>query len=461
VCLGVLRDTRGATALVFAISLIAILGFVGIGTEVGTWYLVRREAQGAADAASIAGALAAYSAADPTAAAPAAQALATANGFTDGSTNALGTISVPTPSYSPSSYTFVSGFSSNAGTTYSLGKAAVTITEQVVPLLSGLFGYAGPTVGASSVAVVEPLAQVCALALGPNPTNPNPAANLTIQSGTISAGNCALASNATISNAINVEAGAALNAQALATVGGCCGSGTVTIGSSATGLGSPATFHPVTPNPFGSTDPNGSPDTTFAAYSPVPCASAPPPDASGNILLTSQAPAFNYCSDVDVATGQTVTFQAPGTYIFYNSSLNVNGGNIQCQNCTPPPGPGGISIVFVGTGTLNLLNAIVTTNMAAASNNPTYPTLSGVLFYGNGLASPSILLASSPSSSIDGGVYFPNATLTYTSVNTSSCLSLVAGSLVLFGIFKLSVDDCDSKHYNTPVAYMLGGRIVQ
>src|SRR5208282_5538067 len=114
------RDRRGATALAFAVSAIVILGFAGLGTEVGIWYLVRRQAQGAADAASIAGALAAYEAiascsgADPSAAAvAAANSLFPMNGFSAGG-NTLGTVTIVPPTYL-SPYTSPTGAT---GTTY-------------------------------------------------------------------------------------------------------------------------------------------------------------------------------------------------------------------------------------------------------------------------------------------------------------------------------------------------------
>ena len=165
---------RGATALVFGVSALVIIGCVGLGTEVGMWYLVRREAQGAADASAVAGALAATetlascTGTNPgNAATTAATSLAAANGFSDGATTTLGTVSV-TPSY-------LSPYTSPTGVTGSVypcptgnvipGAAAVLVSEAVTPLISGLFGGTGVTVGARSVALVEPLGPACALAL--------------------------------------------------------------------------------------------------------------------------------------------------------------------------------------------------------------------------------------------------------------------------------------------------------
>ncbi|MBX6740666.1 MAG: hypothetical protein IRY87_01290, partial [Acetobacteraceae bacterium] len=43
-----LRDKRGVTAVIFALSATAVIGLVGLGTEGGLWVLTRRNAQDAA-----------------------------------------------------------------------------------------------------------------------------------------------------------------------------------------------------------------------------------------------------------------------------------------------------------------------------------------------------------------------------------------------------------------------------
>src|SRR5437773_12476183 len=53
-----LRDRAGATAVALALSLSALAGFVGLGTEAASWYTTKRTMQGAADAAATAAALA-------------------------------------------------------------------------------------------------------------------------------------------------------------------------------------------------------------------------------------------------------------------------------------------------------------------------------------------------------------------------------------------------------------------
>src|SRR5438876_320715 len=47
-----LRDRRGATAVMLAIALTGIIGFAGLGTEVAAWYFTKSAMQGAADFAA-------------------------------------------------------------------------------------------------------------------------------------------------------------------------------------------------------------------------------------------------------------------------------------------------------------------------------------------------------------------------------------------------------------------------
>jgi Flp pilus assembly protein TadG len=51
------RDRRGAVAVAVAILLPVLIGFAGIGIEVGLWFAVQRQNQSAADAAAISAAL--------------------------------------------------------------------------------------------------------------------------------------------------------------------------------------------------------------------------------------------------------------------------------------------------------------------------------------------------------------------------------------------------------------------
>jgi Flp pilus assembly protein TadG len=444
-----MHDQRGVTALMFAVSALAIIGFVGLGTEAGIWYLMRRDTQGVADASAIAGALAANDAiaakSDPTSAAQAAvTSIATTNGFTDGASTPLGTVAVATTYYAnyvpgpPSTYVCTP---TPPSTTCPAVQAAVS--EAVAPLISALFGGKGVTVGSQSVAWVQSIGPACALTL---------AGDLTVSSGTVTAGSCGLASNNNDSTAINITGN--LIADTITSVGSYAGTPT---------LNRPAApYHPPTPDPYGTAD-----TINFGTFSGATCASIPAPDAvTGIIQLTSYEASGEkaYCSDIILAAGQTLQFSAPGTYIFYNSSIIANAGTIQCQFCNSASGVG-ISIVFLGTPTqpypLDIGPSAVVSTINAAASNPTFPALSGILFYGQGTSPVSISLLSPSPAPMEGAVYFPNANLSFAgnAANPSSCLSLVAATMTLIGTFALNPTGCAG--FGTALAQMQGARVVE
>jgi len=425
----------------FGVSALVVIGFVGLGTEVGTWYLVRRETQNVADAAAIAGILATNNAADPNAA---VQAVATANGFTDGASTSLGTVSVATTPYlnyipvSPSTYECVL-----APPNTTCPAVGVAVSEVVAPLISGLFGGTGITVGAKSVAWLWPV-NACALAL---------TGDLAV-TGTVRAPGCGLASNANDSTAINLTGGS-LTALTVAAVGGC----TPDAACAAPPLVKPAApYHPPTTNPYAIAD-----AATLPSFST--CTAPPLPDSFGNINpLKPYETNGNvaYCGlTIDGFTTKTVTLQAPGTYFFYNSSLTMTGGTLQCQFCS---GTTGVSVVFLGSGgligTLNI-GAGATVSTINAGTNTTFPPLGGIVFYGRGTSPVNVSLQTAAPGPLDGAIYFPNAALTFTgnATTVSNCISLVAASMTLYSTFSLAVTGCPA--YSTLAPQMMEPRIVQ
>src|SRR5262249_27240479 len=56
-CRMLLAGGRGATAVIFAATSVALMGLVGLGAEAGNWYVMKRHGQNGADAAAVAGAL--------------------------------------------------------------------------------------------------------------------------------------------------------------------------------------------------------------------------------------------------------------------------------------------------------------------------------------------------------------------------------------------------------------------
>src|SRR6187200_127108 len=52
-----LRSRRGSVAFATVVALVPVVGAIALGAEAGSWYVTKQQAQNAADAAAISGAL--------------------------------------------------------------------------------------------------------------------------------------------------------------------------------------------------------------------------------------------------------------------------------------------------------------------------------------------------------------------------------------------------------------------
>ena len=147
---GPLVDPGGATAVILALALTVIVGFAGLGTEVASWYLIKRTMQGAADtaAATAAAELAASSSATSAQMTSAAKSIAAKYGFVDGTASTTVTLNNP-----PATTTGLANCSSPfAGFNCYV---EVIVTQPQTPLLSGIFLSSGPTIEARAVALAN------------------------------------------------------------------------------------------------------------------------------------------------------------------------------------------------------------------------------------------------------------------------------------------------------------------
>src|ERR1041385_6415112 len=75
---------RGGVSVMFGITAVTFFGLAGLATEGGYWYLAHRNAQNAADAAAMAGAITWANTSNDTATEAAVTSAANLNGFTTG-----------------------------------------------------------------------------------------------------------------------------------------------------------------------------------------------------------------------------------------------------------------------------------------------------------------------------------------------------------------------------------------
>ena len=419
------RDRRGATVALFGVTASIALGFVGLATEGGSWYLTRRDAQNAADVAAHVGAMRlaytadalGYTVASQRAhAVAAARDTATGNGFTHAQAATRVIVNIP-PTTGP-----------QAGNT---GAVEVIVERDRARLISRIFVANGlQQIGARAVAAVQNDGPACLVG---GVGTPLPSIGVSASGSTnVQMPNCAAASNAISSEAIRVGNAATLDALALVSAGGCLGcEGNVTTNAL------PAT------NPFIALD-----RKTLPTFTNANCFSGPiPRNGTVNSSITiNPPPAGQAICALDIRGANTVVTLTPGVYHFYDAAFNVTSGNVRCPACRPG---NGITMVFTGVNALGpQINANATVTLVGGSASD--PDYAGILFFRDPRArtgdqgNPPVQINGGIATSLTGGMYFPNAQVRYSGNSGNSlCSVLVGGTVVMTGNSGLSTTGCE------------------
>ena len=426
-----LRDKRGVSALMFTASAVGFVGITGFGMEVSTWYLERRHGQNAADAAAISGVLQlVQSASDYTGAQTAATNVATDNGYTSGSSTA--TVTIEPGTWGGTSF----GAAAGGACSPSCNAVRATIVRSVPRSFTALLlGKGSTNVGEVATAAIGTTTSSCSLALGGGLAFSGSAA--------VSTTNCTLASNMTGPQSITFNGAGANKTQANAVligVGGCTQSGS---GSPCTQPGN-MMYQPSTTDPYQAlqTDPNAIPSAVNATNCSSSATALSPHIISPGV----------FCVGTDLKlSGSTSANLTSGTYFFFDSSIIATGGTLTCTGCT---------FIFTGDKANKLgqlsINGSGTVNMSAAKTAAYADTnYNGVLFYmdaryaehSSSCGSAQVSIQGSATVTLNGGMYFPNASVCIAGnafSGTESCLSLVAWSITYTGNTTENLTGCSA-----------------
>ncbi|WP_191058665.1 pilus assembly protein TadG-related protein [Geminicoccus harenae] len=424
-------DRRGAVSLIFAVSATAFFGFAALATEAGSWYLVRRNAQNAADAAAMAGVIALQLATPANRAAKISAVgadLAAQNGFANDTGTMVAVRHPPT----------------SGAQTGNQAAVEVQITQAQPLLLADLFLDEPPVVSVRAVAVLQDRSRVCLLAL---------TGSVTIQnSSSFSADGCAVGSNSTGAAAINIpQSNSSVVAQSMISAGGCsgCGRSSVRLSRDYQEYAVPST------NVYAHLDAKPAPAVAS-------CHNTGPLNVNGPLTPYNASQRKAYCDNVTVSNTSSVTFPS-GTYVFRDASLTIGSiSSFTCLNCT---------FLFIGAnpGRLSISN-LSSARITAPAANTLDADYDGMLFYrassgttGNS-GSPTLNLQNVSSFDLAGGIYFPGAYVrmgNVSSVSNADCLPIVGGTLDIGNLssFRISVAGCAA--YGTPVPAQQGPRLVE
>ncbi|MGY8685643.1 pilus assembly protein TadG-related protein [Bradyrhizobium sp. UFLA05-153] len=433
-----LRDRRGVSTLMFAASSALFLGMAGFGMEVSAWYLERRHGQNAADAAAIAGVLGGLNYTTTTIsgatgfsnAQTAGISVATDNGYTSGSNT--------TVTIQPGNW---GGGSFSADTSGSCTPSCNAVQAQMVraeprSFSAFIVGSGSQNVRELATAALLVTGPACALALG---------GGLAFSgNGSVTGTNCSLASNRTGGDSITFNGAGANKTQTnliLVGAGGCTQSGSATPCTAGGNL----MYQPPTTDPYAAlqTDSSAIPAAVTNANCNGTTATSPYVISSG---------VFCVGTNLRVQNGDPPLTLTPGTYFFFSSNINVLGGSLTCTGCTfiftgPSPNYGGNSagLSISGNATVNM-SAAPTASYADTNYN-------GLLFYmdyrnsqhTNACGSAPVSIQGSSTITLNGGMYFPNASVCVTGNTFSSsttCMSIVGWSLTFTGSATENVTGC-------------------
>jgi Flp pilus assembly protein TadG len=454
-------DRRGVTAVAFAVGATALFGLIGLATEGGTWYVEKRHGQNAADAAATAGALALSSGSGGSAAVTSATNLATSNGYTSGTSG--GTKTTVTINYG----TYSGGtFTPNTGSPNAV-KAVITRSPQ--KLFSGLFLGSNPSITELAVAMMDANNNACVLAK----TN-----GLSMAGSTqINLSSCSMASNETGPNSISFTGNkATVSGGTLVSSGGCSNCGN----SPGYLLYQPPTTDPYLPIQSVTMPPKAASKTACqnmpSLSGSVQLSSSYTYEGGAKMFCTGKYNGTTFTGDLHLTSGTTLNL-SPGTYIFFDASIQIDGGaTLTCSTCTP--GGSGVTIILTGDttgsksniGTLSI-NGSATVTLNAPATNTFNSAFNGVLFYmdknapiTNGNGNAPVSLNGDGNVQLTGGMYFPSVNVNYSgnvaSANSAAaCTELVGASVQFTGNSTLNINGCTAD--GTKVAQTESVHLVQ
>lgn len=413
------RDEAGQAIVVVALALVAILGILGLATDMGYMRCTKRQLQTAADAAAMAGA-AELPYSDVTSA---AQADSAANGYTNG-TNGV-TVTVNNPPL--------------AGQHIGNASYVEAIVAKATPtFFAKAFGVRTVTLQARAVAELGS-GNNCIFAL-----DPAASAALSVDGLASISSQCGIVVESTSSSALSCNLLASISASSIGVVGGVQSFLCSISPGPVTGIATPIPNDPLaylTKPSVGSCT-----FTSQQIYNSTNSPSSHPSTLNPGV----------YCGGIQIQPGASVAFN-PGVYILTSGGgkggLTVDiGTNVTTNTSTSPYG-----VMFYNYGPIGA----ITFNFTSFSSGngisliaPTAGTYEGLLFLqdpGN-TNSAQIIGSSSYNTTLEGSYYFPKASVVFAFDGTVRYDILVADKIefadLTFGLgtFKSSGF---SKNYTT------------
>lgn len=407
-----MRDERGAIAVMVTLLLSVLLGMLSLGVEYGSWYAARRQLQTAADAAALAAALE-RARGNTEATLAVAQREALRNGLAKALDEGAVEVNVPPT------------LGSMAGNANAV-EAIVHDRRQL--LFASLFLDQDPVISARAVVSIADGGQACVLALEPQ------AAGAIKGRGTadVEMKGCLLAANSMNNSSIDLSGNVSVDAKSLWTAGGLSQSGSTNVK-----LTEPPTTHAaVLADPYAGVQVGTIPACTF--------------QNEVRVNKDKELEPGVYCGGLSIS-GQVKVKLKPGTYYIVDGDLTISGGTITGDYDKPEDGVTFVlttrSVQGYSIGGVHI-NGNASLDLRAPSD-PANP-FHGLLFYQDRRArtGESNKFNGSAGLNLQGAIYFPVQDVEWSGNNasgTAACIQVVARMVTFTGTSALSADHCGER----------------
>ncbi|MES2907173.1 MAG: pilus assembly protein TadG-related protein [Pseudomonadota bacterium] len=396
-CKRIKKDIAGTAGVLWGITLPVVIGGIGLGTDIGSWYLSEHNQQNATDAAAIA---AGYEITGGNPQQTTLQAAANKELVRNGYS-------------SDNSVTMTVHYPPQTGPYAGNSQAVEVTTSRPQPrFFSKLFLNSEPLAISRAVASRQPFGSACVLSLASSGAN----ALLIQGSSTIDLTNCSAASNSIDNVAISITGSSSLTTYSLYTAGGYEQGGSANLITS-----------------------NGAITNGAALADPYSGLSLPSYSGCARNNYNEKATAtINpgvYCNGMSFGSKAVVTM-SPGTYIVDRGSFDVNAGARVTGN--------GVTIILTSSTGSNYANVNVSGGATVSLSAPTSSAYAGMLFYQDRnapIATNSNKLNGGSSTNYVGALYFPQQELEFTgnnSSNSGACTKIIARTVSFSGNSYLS-----------------------
>lgn len=392
------QDEGGNYLTITSVLMPVLIGFAGVGTDIGLWLYSHQTMQSAADSGAVSAATA-YTVSNANNLTTQASAVTSYYGFVNGVHGVTITANRPPTSGSHAG-------SSNA--------VEVIIQQPQQRFLSVLWGSGQVNVTARSVALATG-GLACVLALDGTVSGAVTAQGST----TIALNGCSLFSNSNSSSSISAGGSAALSAYSIGAVGGVSGTQAMTTTMGIT------TGDGALPDPYaGVTTPyySGCDQHNYTA--------------KNTVTLNPGV----YCGGIGLNASANVTLN-PGIYYLDSGSLSVNGGATLTGD--------GVTLIFTSSNGNNYATATINGGATVNLTAPTTGPMAGIVLYGD-RAEPlgtSYKLNGGSTQVFNGAVYLPKGATQYAGGTNSSgpaCTQLISDTITFTGNSNFAID-CGSR----------------